>query len=134
VDFNDITVTLANFCSGAACLCLGKGDADRNGTVEFADVTAILGHWLFEYPCGGGSGQSVAEAPIGRIPAHADFAEEGNTPQTAEAAAMLISDALQSMGYESIEAFVAAIEAMDEDARNAEVRELGRLLGGATDD
>ncbi len=43
----------------------------------------------------------------------------------------LVSDALTTMGYASIEDFVDAIAAMDEQSRNAEVRRLGGFLEGA---
>jgi spore cortex formation protein SpoVR/YcgB (stage V sporulation) len=58
-----------------------------------------------------------------------DFADDA--PMSAAEAAGTITNALQQMGYASIEAFADAIAAMDEESRNAEVRRLGRLLEGA---
>lgn len=49
---------------------------------------------------------------------------------TAAAAGLPMSQALASLGYDSIGAFISAISTMDEASRNAEVQALGALLNG----
>ena len=41
---------------------------------------------------------------------------------------MPLAEALATLGYNSIEDFIAAISLMSEDDRNAEVRRLGHLV------
>jgi hypothetical protein len=127
VNFADITTVLANFQS---VFCLTFGDADRNGTVNFADVTNVLTLMTVQPPSAYciTSGQSVGGHADGFAAMALDRADQ---PTTAAAAAVFILDALNQMGYASIDAFGDAIAQMDEATRNAEIRRLGQLLEGA---
>lgn len=121
VNFADVTSVLANYGSTA---CLKYGDADRNDTVDFADVTAILANFGATWcPDLGALGP-----PRGDGFAAMDLHDDG--PTTAASTVMFITDALNLMGYASIDAFGDAIAQMDEASRNAEINRLGQLLEG----
>ncbi len=127
VNFADVTSVLANFGTN---LCMTYGDADRNGMVNFADVTAVLANWL----AGGAAycpeaGQSIGSSADGFAQMDLD---RSDAPTSLAEAVMTITDALNQMGYASIDAFGDAIARMDEETRNAEIRRLGELLEGVT--
>jgi hypothetical protein len=121
VNFADITEVLSLF---GLTHCLKTGDADRDGDVDFADITAVQANFLAT-PCGSCATGLLLSGGDG----FATMDLDGDL--SAASAGALVSDALTTMGYASIEAFVDAIAAMDEESRNAEVRRLGRLLEGA---
>ncbi len=106
VNFNDTLNVLANFGSTE---CLKFGDADRDGDVDFADNLTVLAN--FNRICcgsglmaGGGGGE--------------------------ENPAVLLSEALAQLGFESLEDFIKHIRSLDEAERNERIQELGKLLGG----
>ncbi|MBL8746105.1 MAG: hypothetical protein JNK58_07090 [Phycisphaerae bacterium] len=121
VNFADITSVLSNF---GLTDCLRMGDADRDGDRDFADITEVLANFNATY-CST-STMSLVQAP--RTPSnHMDLAG-GDSPTSAAEAMMLVSQALQQMGYESIEAFGDAIAKMSDEERTAEIQRLGQLL------
>ncbi len=121
VNFADVTSVLTNF---GLTSCHIQGDADRDGDVDFADVTEVLTFFgLVEYcpNCTGGSSFAAGN--------HDGFTTMGlDADMTSSEAVTAMQDALTTMGYASIVAFVDAIGAMEEEARNAEIRRLGDLL------
>lgn len=133
VNFADVTRVLATFGLGGCPLAppeyptyIIDGDADRDGDRDFADVTEVLANFTMTW-C-----ESLAQSVTGKDENainHLDF--EADEPMSASEAAGVVTSALGSMGYASIESFVDAIAAMDEQTRNAEVRRLGQLLEGA---
>lgn len=88
--------------------------------MDFADITAVLTYWTFTY-CGTQQ-QSFASSGNGFSTMGLDGAGLSSFDP--------VLTALAQMGYDSIEAFTLAISLMSEIDRNAEVRRLGRLLGG----
>jgi hypothetical protein len=133
VNFADVTNVLATFGLSGCPLSPPEyetyvidGDADRDGDRDFADVNEVLANYNLTWCTA--LGQSIASKGEGPIN-HMDF--EADEPMSASEAAGVVTSALASMGYASIEAFSEAIAAMDEESRNAEVRRLGQLLEGA---
>lgn len=120
IEFDDITQVLANFDN---TVCLRLGDADRNGVVNFADVTEVLAFFMSGNMYCVSAGQSIDADGDG-------LATMALDSDSLAASVANLFDALASMGYGSIEAFTDAIAQMDEEARNAEVSWLRRLLEG----
>lgn len=121
VNFADITSILENW---GLTPCLKFGDANRDGVVEFADITSVLTFWNTATSCGSCS----AGLGMGKGDGFHTMDAEGEV--AAASAGMPMSEALASLGYDSITAFISAISTMDEASRNAEVQALGALLNG----
>lgn len=117
VDFADVTSVLSNFGLTGPILL---GDANKDGEVNFTDVSSVLTHWGSPFCTSGG--QSFASSADGMTALGLDGAGLSSFDP--------VLTALAQMGYDSIEAFTLAISRMSEEDRNAEVRRLGRLLGG----
>jgi hypothetical protein len=101
------------------------GDADRDGDVDFADVSQVLAMFGQAYcgSCSSGFASGTGGDGFATMGLENDVAAASSPMET-------VTNALASMGYASIEDFVSTIFAMDEASREAEIRRLGQLLGG----
>lgn len=101
--------------------CFTLGDANRDAAVNFADITAVLTNFNATY-CEGllGSGRASAGGF-----AAMDLAEEAP-----HAAQMALVDAVRLLGYASVEDFLGVLWQLDEETMNAELRRLGEVIDG----
>ncbi len=106
VNYDDVLSALANWGSTA---CLKAGDGERDGDVDFNDILTTYANW----------GETCCQASL-----------MGGGGGEQEDPGVLLSEALNAMGFESLEDFIKHIWSLDESERNEMIQALGALLQG----